>query len=409
MYNRRWDEFWITPNPHALPPYASIPVASAGGLICYASWHHPGRYWIVNPMTGSSEELMLDYTVQCFMEMGRLHALLIDEDSPETYMLVVVGIFKYGTLDDGVQMDGYGTVVYRSATGIWESYRGPHLKHCFWRRPEGESPANFKEYGPSLDTTVCGKFWYIVAMGDKFVHAFDYTTCSWYMTFKVDVSCDLCAPQLVSYRGRAFRVSCLTPYTMTIFQLRLDRLFNHGVRLIWMESEVHTDPRFEDFLIDMDGASSSSGPNLNNDWDPPARFSCFVHEDILFIVGKYGRHICQYHFLNKTWDWLPPFPVARVPGQRQIEVRGFPFYARFARKVGVAPNQTQSVFTEQELQACEEDTTTTEDPNIEWHRWSNCKICVSVNFQKTCSWIANCLSVSIFFGWCLMLKTWSNC
>jgi hypothetical protein len=134
-----------------------------------------------------------------------------------------------------------------------------------------------------------------------------------------------------------------------------------------MESEVHTDPRFEDFLIDMDGASSSSGPNLNNDSDPPARFSCFVHEDILFIVGKYGRHICQYHFLNKTWDWLPPFPVARVPGQRQIEVRGFPFYASFARKVGIAPKQTQSVFTEQELQACEEDTPTIDDPNIEWH------------------------------------------
>jgi hypothetical protein len=61
------------------------------------------------------------------------------------------------------------------------------------------------------------------------------------------------------------------------------------------------------------------------------------------------------------------------------------------------------------LQACEEDTPTIDDPNIEWHSWSNCKICVSVNFQKTCSWIANCLSVSIFFGWCLMLKTWSNC
>jgi hypothetical protein len=264
-------------------------------------------------------------------------------------------------------MDGYGTVVYRSATGIWESYRGPHLKHCFWRRPEGESPANFKEYGPSLDTTVCGKFWYIVAMGDKFVHAFDYTTCSWYMTFKVDVSCDLCAPQLVSYRNRAFRVSILTPYTMTIFQLRLDRMFDHGVRLIWMESEVHTDPRFEDFLIDMDGASSSNGPNLNNDWDPPARFSCFVHEDILFVVGKYGRHICQYHFLNKTWDWLPPFPVARVPGQRQVEVRGFPFYASFVRKVGVAPNQTQSVFTEQELQAYDEDTAMIGDSHVEWH------------------------------------------
>ncbi len=367
MYNRRWDEFWITPNPHALPPYASIPVASAGGLICYASWHHPGRYWIVNPMTGSSEELMLDYAVQCFMEMGRLHALLIDEDSPETYILVVVGIFKYGTIDDGLHMDGYGTVVYRSATGIWESYRGPHLKHCFWRRPEGELPANFKEYGPSLDTAVCGKFWYIVAMGDKFVHAFDYSTCTWYMTFKVDVSCDLCAPQLVSYRSRAFRVSILTPYTMTIFQLRLDRLFQHGVRLIWMESEVHTDPRFENFLIDMDGASSSNGPNLNNDWDPPGRFSCFVHEDILFIVGKYGRHICQYHFLNKTWDWLPPFPVARVPGQRQVEVRGFPFYPSFARKVGVAPNQTQSVFTEQELKAYEEEAAMNGASYIEWH------------------------------------------
>jgi hypothetical protein len=68
------------------------------------------------------------------------------------------------------------------------------------------------------------------------------------------------------------------------------------------------------------------------------------------------------------------------------------------------------------LQAYDEDTAMIGDSHVEWHTWSNSKICVSVNFLQTfrtsrrlvLELLIACQLV-FFFCWCLMLKTWSNC
>ncbi len=351
----RWDSFTVACTPE-LPAEAILPVASAGGLICYTSWLHPGYYWISNPVTGFSELVTPDLRSPCLWGMGRLHELIVHEHSPFTYTLIVVGVFQYPTPHSRSPLDGYGTLVYTSTTGRWETVRGPHLRRYLGHHPsvrQGRYSSHNNnnnnniatvEYGPRLRSVVCGQYFMVIADRDEYIHTFDWRECAWRLDFKPDLVRDLCAPQLVTYLRRPVKLESIARDTITISQLGVEHVLTRRIRFVWIHVVTLTDPRFECFYTHMQywasyslGGGRGGAVPPHHDWQPDSTFSCFVHGERIFVVGRNGRNIGYYHLVEKKWIWMPPFPgsYGLLPGEHQVEVQGFPFSPSFTRKVGV--------------------------------------------------------------------------
>lgn len=351
----RWDSFTVASTPE-LPAEAILPVASAGGLICYTSWLHPGYYWISNPVTGFSELVTPDRRSPCLWGMGRLHELIIHEHSPFTYTLIVVGVFQYPTPQSRSPLDGYGTLVYTSTTGRWETVRGPHLRRYLGHRPhvrQGRYSSHNNnnnnniatvEYGPRLRSVVCGQYFMVIADRDEYIHTFDWRECTWRLDFKPDLTRELFAPQLVTHLRRPVKLESIARDTITISQLGVEIVLTRRIRFVWIHVVTLTDPRFECFYTHMQywasyslGGGSGGAAPPHHDWQPDSTFSCFVHGERIFVVGRNGRNIGYYHLVEKKWIWMPPFPdsYGLLPGEHQVEVQGFPFSPSFTRKVGV--------------------------------------------------------------------------
>jgi hypothetical protein len=348
----RWDSFTVACTPE-LPAEAILPVASAGGLICYTSWLHPGYYWISNPVTGFSELVTPDLRSPCLWGMGRLHELIVHEHSPFTYTLIVVGVFQYPTPHSRSPLDGYGTLVYTSTTGRWETVRGPHLRRYLGHHPsvrQGRYSSHNNnniatvEYGPRLRSVVCGQYFMVIADRDEYIHTFDWRECAWRLDFKPDLVRDLCAPQLVTYLRRPVKLESIARDTITISQLGVEHVLTRRIRFVWIHVVTLTDPRFECFYTHMQywasyslGGGRGGAAPPHHDWQPDSTFSCFVHGERIFVVGRNGRNIGYYHLVEKKWIWMPPFPgsYGLLPGEHQVEVQVFPFSPSFTRKVGV--------------------------------------------------------------------------
>ncbi|KAG6553607.1 hypothetical protein Mapa_004521 [Marchantia paleacea] len=256
---------WISVTPPPLPVNQMfLPIASAGGLLCFSSCTN-GRTTLVvaNPVTRRWRELPPMLRIQTYHMAG----MVVDRRT-KAYKIVVVGI--YGIYDVYYPT----TEVFNSETNAWNS--------------TGDIPRG--TMFPSRRTLLCDGILYSWCCDppDGLV-AYDMTEGTWSQIY-APMQHSLDSHMLIESQGRIYTVGGLREHNVTksicIWELQ-------RAELEWKEVDRMPEMLCDEFLC---GGK---------------RFICIGMDGlVLLIVRGRDRLVLSYDFCNRVWRRLPSCPLA---------------------------------------------------------------------------------------------------